>query len=183
MAVGCHIPGALGDNSYILNRRTAAASHGMKQHPVARKISSGIESCGLIRRLAIMIYDGLIVLALCMIAAGVALLAGFRGLVALRDPLYTVYLISVWFAYLGWCWHYGGMTVGMRAWKVRIESDDGTPPSWAQCLARFVLSLLSAAALGIGFAWSLLDEQKRAWHDLASRTRLLRWEQHSDGTA
>lgn len=155
----------------------------MEHHPAPPENNDGTEACGLLRRLVIMLYDSLVVVALFMVAAGLALLAGIRDQVALRDPLYTLYLLSFWFFYLAWCWHNGGMTVGMRAWKVRIEADNGAPPSWRQCLARFVMSLLSAAALGVGFAWSLIDEQKRTWHDQVSRTRLLRWERHSDRTA
>jgi hypothetical protein len=41
-------------------------------------------------------------------------------------------------------------------------------------MARFLLSLLSAAALGMGFLWSLLDRQQRCWHDRLSGTRLFR---------
>jgi uncharacterized RDD family membrane protein YckC len=155
----------------------------MEHHPETPGRDGETEACGLLRRLAIMLYDGLVVVALLMVAAGLALLAGFRDQVALRDPLYTLYLLCFWFFYLAWCWHSGGMTVGMRAWKVRIEDKDGAPPSWGRCLVRFIVSLLSAAALGLGFAWGLLDERKRTWHDLASRTRLLRWSPPSDGTA
>ena len=35
-------------------------------------------------------------------------------------------------------------------------------------------SVLSAACLFLGFFWSLFDSQKRAWHDRASRTVLIR---------
>lgn len=121
-----------------------------------------------------MLYDGLVVIALLLLATALALLAGSGQVIAGRDPLFTLYLLVVWFFYLAWCWRNGGMTVGMRAWKIMISSDKGGKPGWGQCALRFLVSLGSAACLGVGFAWSLFEPQKRTWHDLASRTRLVR---------
>jgi uncharacterized RDD family membrane protein YckC len=122
----------------------------------------------------IMLYDALVVIALLMAATALAMATGLREAVALRDPLFTLYLAAVWYLYLGWCWNRGGMTVGMRAWRVRIEDEGGGRPGWGRCLLRFTVSLLSLAALGIGFAWSLIDRDRRCWHDIVSKTRLLR---------
>ena len=77
--------------------------------------------CGLLRRLGIIVYDVVIVIALLMLAAMAAMLAGFRGQTAFRDPGYTLYLGAVWCSYIVGCWHAGGMTLGMRAWRIRIE--------------------------------------------------------------
>jgi len=121
-----------------------------------------------------MLYDAVAVIALLMAATALAMLAGFRELDVLRDPFYALYLLAVWFGYLGWCWHRGGMTLGMRAWRVRIETTDGALPGWGRCLGRFLSSLLSAAAGGAGFLWSLFEPQQRCWHDRLSGTRLLR---------
>lgn len=129
--------------------------------------------CGLIRRLAVMFYDAAVVISLLMVATGLAMLAGFGGRTAMQDPLFTAWLAAFWFLYLAWCWR-RGMTVGMRAWRVRIESEDGSRPGWGQCLIRFIASLLSAAAGGMGFLWSLIDRRSRTWHDIISRTRLVR---------
>jgi uncharacterized RDD family membrane protein YckC len=130
-------------------------------------------ACGLGRRFLVMLYDAVIMIALWLLATAIALLAGSGPVTAGQDALYTAYLLLIWFSYLGWCWR-RGMTVGMRAWRVRIEREDGSPPGWGACLLRFAVSLLSAACLGLGFAWSLFEQRKRCWHDLASGTRLLR---------
>jgi uncharacterized RDD family membrane protein YckC len=130
--------------------------------------------CGLFRRLLIMLYDGVIIVALLMLATVFAMLAGTGNHTAMQDPFYTAYLILVWFAYLAWCWHNGGMTLGMRAWHVCITDETGRRPGWGWCVIRFLTSILSAAPAGLGFFWSLIDSEKRTWHDKASRTRLLR---------
>ena len=119
-----------------------------------------------------MTYDAVAIIALLMAATALAMLAGFRELHLLHNPLYALYLLAVWFGYVAWCWHNGGMTLGMRAWRVRIESVSGGRPDWGQCLLRFLLSLLSAVAAGAGFLWSLFDPQKRCWHDRLSGTAL-----------
>lgn len=148
---------------------------GKNKEKIKIRQNSGIRPCGLPRLLAIVFYDAFAVVALLILAAAIAMAAGFGGLRALRDPVYTFYLLTVWFLYLAWCWHRGGMTVGMRAWHVRIQSKDGGTPGWGQCVIRFLASLLSAAAAGIGFAWSLFDPEKRTWHDILSGTRLVRY--------
>ena len=109
-----------------------------------------------------------------MLAALIPLLAGIHGQIALRDPVYTLYLFLIWFFYIAGCWSLGGMTVGMRAWKIRIEDVDGNRPDWKKSSIRFFVSLLSAAAAGAGFLWSITDRQNRCWHDMASSTRLLK---------
>lgn len=130
--------------------------------------------CGLLRRLMIIVYDLVIVMALLMLAAAMALLAQVGDKIAFRDLGYTAYLLAVWYAYLAWCWHKGGLTLGMRAWSVRIIDDSGNPPGWAHCTVRFLCSILSAAALGAGFLWSLFEKDKRCWHDIVSGTRLVK---------
>jgi uncharacterized RDD family membrane protein YckC len=125
--------------------------------------------------MAIIVYDFVIVISLLMLATLLAMLAGFGGRTAMKDPAYTIYLLSIWFFYLAWCWHKGGMTVGMRAWRVKIEDESGNRPGWGKSTIRFLASLLSAAAVGIGFAWALVDSRKRTWHDILSGTRLVRF--------
>jgi uncharacterized RDD family membrane protein YckC len=131
--------------------------------------------CGFFRRLAIIVYDSAIVVSLLMLATMLAMLAGFGGRTAMKDPVYTAYLLAIWFFYLAWCWHRGGMTVGMRAWRVRIVDEKGNRPGWRKSAIRFLVSLLSAAAAGIGFLWALADSRKRTWHDILSRTRLVKF--------
>jgi len=122
-----------------------------------------------------MIYDGLVVISLLMLATLLAMPAGLGGRIAMKDPVYTAYLFAVWFLYLAWCWHKGGMTVGMRAWRVRIEDRDGHKPGWGASAIRFLVSLVSLGIAGLGFFWSLFDQDKRTWHDILSETRLVRY--------
>lgn len=135
---------------------------------------AGATRCGIVRRLLVMIYDTVIVVGLLLIAAAVASPFDHGNQQALRDPVFTLYLVAVWFAYLAWCWQHGGMTLGMRAWGVRLCATGLRDVTVLTSVLRFGVSLLSAACLGLGFAWSLLDDQRRCWHDRASGTGLFR---------
>jgi uncharacterized RDD family membrane protein YckC len=130
--------------------------------------------CGLARRIGSIFYDALIVVGLLLIAAAGASPFDQGNQQALRDPVFTLYLLTVWYLYLALCWRYLGMTVGMRAWRVQILSNDEDKVSWKSSMIRFSGSLISAACAGLGFIWSLFDPEKRCWHDRLSRTGLYR---------
>jgi len=121
-----------------------------------------------------MVYDGVVLLGLLMIASAVALPFGGAGKVAFRDPGFTAWLLLVAFGYFGACWRYAGMTVGMRAWRIKLSGEDGGVIPWWRCLLRFVVAIVSLGLAGSGFAWALLDRKNRSWHDLAANTVMLR---------
>lgn len=120
-----------------------------------------------------MLYDGFILFGVLILASAVALPFGNLQKVAFHDFWFTLWLFSACFAYLGSCWRYGGMTVGMRAWRVRLVNADGQLISWPKCLVRFLVGLVSLAVFGIGVLWALVDKKNRGWHDLAAGTLLV----------
>jgi uncharacterized RDD family membrane protein YckC len=71
-------------------------------------------------------------------------------------------------------WVHGGQTVGMRAWRIRVVRDDGSPLGWPRAAARFCAGVVAALPLGLGLWWSAFDEHKRGWHDRWTRTRVVR---------
>ena len=122
-----------------------------------------------------MLYDSVILVALLMVATAFALPFGDTQKIALQDFWFTLWLILVCFAYFAGCWRYGAMTLGMRAWHVRIVSYDGNTISWYRCVLRFLTGPVSLAALGLGFFWALLDQKNRCWHDFAGHTLLVKF--------
>jgi len=117
-----------------------------------------------------MVYDGLVVVAVWMVAS--ALLLPFTGGEAVRPGhgLYTAYLMSVAFGYFGWFWVHGGQTLGMRSWRLRVEAVDGDRVRWRLALVRFLGACISWLVLGAGFLWALVDPGRRTWHDRLSGT-------------
>ncbi|WP_440225616.1 RDD family protein [Dokdonella sp. MW10] len=130
------------------------------------------------RRLAAASYDLLVLVAVWMLVAALVL-AAFHGDVdvAHQPPLYHAVLQAALLAatalYFAISWSRGGQTIGMRAWRVRVVGGDGRPPSFLRALARFGVAIASTLAAGLGFAWCLVDRERRAWHDIASATSLV----------
>lgn len=137
-------------------------------------VSPTLSSPGLLRRLAAIFYDLLLLIALLAVATTLITLPfGMPeggSLVAFQWLLFEV--IPLLF-FTGFWWR-GGQTLGMRAWHMRVVRMDGSPLSWGDALKRHLAAILSCLALGLGFLWVLLDRDGMAWHDRLSGTRLVR---------
>lgn len=127
--------------------------------------------CSLPRRLAALLYDGLILAGLWMLGAALVVVPS-GGAIETGALWFQAYLLAVAFAYFGSCWWLGGQTVGMRSWRIRLISDrDRLTPG--QLAVRFVVALGSIAALGAGFWTAAMRADQTTWHDRASATRLV----------
>lgn len=141
---------------------------------------------GLGRRMAAISYDALLCVALLMVTTFLYKLVwmGFVGEARLRqlsdsgaldaDPLLSSILLITLFGFFAKFWTHAGQTLGMQVWGIRVQNADGTAISLWQALLRFVVAIASWLCLGLGFFWSLLEKQKRCWHDLYSGTQLVR---------
>ncbi len=139
------------------------------------------EPVSLLRRLGAVLYDGMLIGATVLIVGGIlgTLLSRLLGLPEIAPGTVlakVMFLTEIFMAYLlfGWFWTHGGQTLGMRAWKIRVLTEDGYPLNWQQSFFRFVAALFSWVALGVGFWVALADPEKLTWHDRFSRTRLVR---------
>lgn len=127
----------------------------------------------LMRQLAAILYDGLLLTGLLFVASvPVTLLHG--GAFANGNMAFRLYLLAIIFIYLGWQWTHGGQTLGMKAWHLRAVSDNQAPLDWRRSCLRFLAALLSTAALGLGYVWLLFDRDRLTWHDRLSGTRLVK---------
>lgn len=132
------------------------------------------QPAGLLRRLAAAVYDALLWLAIVFVAT--ALLLPFTGgaPIAPGNPLYSSYLLFVSFFFFGWFWVHGGQTLGMRAWRLRVQQRDGRPITWWHALLRFLAAIVSWGCAGLGLLWILVDREKMAWHDRFSESVVVR---------
>ncbi len=126
----------------------------------------------LLRRMAAILYDGMLLIALWMAASG--LWIGLQGgqATAAGDGLFRVYLLAVAYAFFVGFWVIGGRTLGMQAWRLELIDVAGQRVGTRAATHRFVTSLLSWALLGAGFFWALIDREGLTWHDRLSKTRL-----------
>lgn len=135
----------------------------------------------ILRRMAAMLYDTLLVLPLIM--ASVALFMGLRTLIVgspaetevVQLNAYLVRLVALLtvFGFFCWFWIKNGQTLGMQAWRIKLTDFSGNKPRAWQSLLRCLGALLSAACLGLGYLWCLVDKNGRYWHDYLSRTELV----------
>jgi uncharacterized RDD family membrane protein YckC len=151
---------------------------------------------GLFRRLAALLYDGLLVIAVLFIAAlPLPLVEESVRTLWWARTLAQLYLVTAWFLFFGWFWTHGGQTVGMKAWHIELLCANGDKPSWRDALIRFLVSsgsfwlllalfgleilsgktafILAGSVFGLAFLWTLIDRKGCAWHDHLSRTRLV----------
>lgn len=135
----------------------------------------------LLRRLAAMIYDTLLVLPLIM--ASVAVFMGVRtlivgspgeGEVVQLDAIlvHLVALVTV-IGFFCWFWSKNGQTLGMQAWRIKLVDFSGQQPGPGQAVIRCLAAVLSAACFGLGYLWCMVDRNGRYWHDYLSRTELI----------
>lgn len=119
-----------------------------------------------------MLYDGLLLIGIWMIAA-VAIVVPTNQGVSPHTAWFQVYLLIVTWLYFAVSWM-KGCTLGMKAWRLRIESTSTRQDiGWLTTMIRFVVAVASLGSFGLGFWWSLFHPQRATWHDLASKTRLV----------
>ncbi len=123
------------------------------------------------RRLGAVLYDALLVIALWMTTLWI--------LVPIADaPLTGAWVQSLFFieayAFFAYFWTRNQQTLGMQAWRIRVQNADGSPISLRQCLLRFLTGAVSLLLMGLGHWWMLVDRQRRSWPDIASRSEIVR---------
>ena len=142
---------------------------------------------GFMRRLAAMIYDALVAVAVGMVAALVLLviftICHSNGLIGQQhdhlsdfmqtSKIYTTILqiwVAVWvLGFFLWFWAKGGQTIGMRAWRMRIFSTVEAPMTMGRLCLRLVSSLG-----GLGTLLVLLDfKNKQSLQDRLAKTEIL----------
>lgn len=67
---------------------------------------------------------------------------------------------------------HGKGTPGMRFAQLELATFDGTRLTAMTRLCRAAASALSAASMGLGYAWAFVDEDQLGWHDRITRTLL-----------
>jgi uncharacterized RDD family membrane protein YckC len=131
---------------------------------------SNCPPASLIKQLAAMIYDSLLIIAILFISTAIALIFNDGNAIE-SSPVFSLYLILIIFIFYSWFWRKSGQTLGMRVWKIRIVSELGGNPSWSICFLRLTFALLSIACLGLGYWWRLVKPY--TWHDRLSQTSII----------
>jgi uncharacterized RDD family membrane protein YckC len=133
-----------------------------------------MQNAGLMRRLAAIMYDMLLVAALLFLATiPFIALRGGEPVEIGDNTVYRVVLVIVIYGFFVGFWTRSGRTLGMQSWGLQLETASGEKPAFAAASIRFFAAIVSWAPAGLGFLWSLWDRDNLAWHDRISRTRLV----------
>ncbi|MGM0525709.1 MAG: RDD family protein [Pseudomonadota bacterium] len=150
----------------------------------AQKLHASFPSAGFIRRLAAWVYDLLVAAAVIMLASAIALavaggLAAMNFITLTKDfdhaawlsqgPWFGIYLLLVLACFFGYFWRSSGQTIGMRAWRLKLQNRDGSKLTLKQTLLRLLTCLG-----GLGSVWMLIDfKNRRALQDYVAGTELV----------
>ncbi|WP_298941469.1 RDD family protein [uncultured Psychromonas sp.] len=133
------------------------------------------ERASFFKRLGAYIYDLFALGAVLMLATVLALLAvviaskvGAIDLSVYKDTadylgqslVFLIYLSVVIIGFFTYFWSQAGQTIGMKAWRLRVQNSDGSNISFTQALIR-----LSTSAFGLGNVMALLKD-RNAFQDL-----------------
>ena len=129
---------------------------------------------GLLRRLASMLYESILLFAIAFLATWLfQFAAGTLRIDGWRMHLLQLFLVVVFAAYFLWCWLRGGQTLAMKTWRIRLVSKNGharLAPKAA--LLRFFYALLLVPTM-IGIFWALVDRDRQFLHDRLAGSLLI----------
>jgi uncharacterized RDD family membrane protein YckC len=113
--------------------------------------SASVAVPSITRRLACLPYEGLLLLALMLIASFP--IAGLKGLTLSDVPhvFFQAYLALVISVYFAWQWQKNGQTLPMKTWRFRVMQANGSALSWSRALLRLVCAAIffGPAAVGV----------------------------------
>ncbi len=130
-----------------------------------------IKPAGPLRRLGALLYDFMLTAALWMVVGAIAVgLNGGEATDPSRPALLQSILFIITFMFFAFFWTRNGQTLGLLAWRLRVQTPEGLALSWWQALLRFMAAGLSIAALGLGYLWMFVDRDGLSLHDRLSGT-------------
>jgi uncharacterized RDD family membrane protein YckC len=134
---------------------------------------SSARAPGIARRLASALYDSLLLAALLLVATFPFLALFGDSTHGWRRDALQAWVLLVAGAYFVWFWSRGGQTLAMKTWRIRLVQRDGQPVGAPRATHRYLLAVLGLFALGLGFAWALVDRDRQFLHDRLAGTALI----------
>ncbi|MEO8726436.1 MAG: RDD family protein [Acidobacteriaceae bacterium] len=117
------------------------------------------------------IIDGAIV-GTCALAFGSIFYGIYHQVPTGRPALAAALAILwvIWVIYQMLFLAYGGSTPGLKVMRLGISTYEDEVPSARTRVKRAIALLFTSMSCGLGFVWTLLDEDRLAWHDRMTRT-------------
>lgn len=160
----------------------------MKKTPSTPKVGTAQKdeylAPGLARRLAAMVYDSLLLMAISILygALAVAFNLLINGVPATGERVswghWGIVVFLGWILTLGlffcYFWCKSGQTLGMKTWRMKMfDSQSTNLPSTKQCIIRCLLAPISMLLFGAGYWLMYTNQERQTLHDKLSKTRIL----------
>jgi uncharacterized RDD family membrane protein YckC len=146
------------------------------------------EYAGFVTRLAARVIDMLVIsliFTLIGFIAGLILNTLAPGNEVYRTVMAVIVIfvdvLVAFFYYVG-SWMLAGQSLGKSVMGLRIVTTDGDRIKWRHGLVRYFTTWISAMFLFLGYFWVLVDNRRRAWHDILAHTMVVyseSWEERS----
>lgn len=142
----------------------------MSEAPLAAGLPPAAPS--LPRRLACVLYESLLLLAVLFVAAFPLVALTQHLPPALGRNLLQAYLFLIAGCYFTLFWR-KGQTLAMKTWGMRMESTRGGPLGLGQAWLRYLLAGANLALAGVGWWGALFTPDRQFLHDRLAGTRLV----------
>ena len=125
------------------------------------------------RRLASILYDFLLVLAVLIIMSIPFFSFDLQenNLLKITIQIYYYFITQYFFV---WFWVHNQGTLGMKTWKIKIICYNNNRLSYKQAIIRFNVAIFSLLFFGLGFLISFFRKDKKCFHDIISKTALIK---------
>lgn len=128
--------------------------------PPTPEVKTSVELAGVGVRLAAVVYDGLLILALNAIVAAILIgiatpaeVAAKHQAVVLPDwfrhlILFPAMMMMTWLFY-GYFWRKNGQTLGMQTWRIKVIKPNGQLLTWADAAGRCAAAVILPTICGL----------------------------------
>ncbi len=125
------------------------------------------------RRLAAAVYDALLLGGVLMLTSLFFVMARDGEAIPPGSLAYQLALLLILTLFFVGFWTRGGQTLGMQAWRLRVQTPAGDLLGWPQALLRFAAAWVAWLPFGLGLLWLIFDREHLAWHDRLSNSRVV----------
>ena len=125
------------------------------------------------RRLASILYDFLLVVAVLIIMSIPFFSFDLQENNLLKVTIQIYYYLITQYFFV-WFWVHNQGTLGMKTWKIKIICDNNNRLTYKQAIIRFNVAIISLLFFGLGFIISLFRKDKKCFHDIISKTALIK---------
>jgi uncharacterized RDD family membrane protein YckC len=109
--------------------------------------------------------------------------------------LFPAIVLTTWLFY-GYFWRKAGQTLGMQTWRIQVIRPDGSLLGWSDAFGRCAAAMILPSVCGLAafalyrspgafglsvlfgffgnYLWALFSGRGAAWHDMLSRTVVIR---------